>query len=84
MIQDVQAGLSTPFYRMLVLWLMILFGGFGLIAPRHTFAMVTIALLAFSLSTAIFVIDDLSSPYGGLFSVPSTSMRAALASMLQP
>ena len=83
-IQDVQTGLSVPFYRMLVLWLIILFTGFGLIAPRHTVAIVTIALLAFSLSTAIFVIADLSSPYGGLFSVPSDSMRAALASMLQP
>ena len=83
-IEDVQSGLSVPFYRMLVLWLMILFAGFGLIAPRHTFAMVTIALLAFSLSTAIFVISDLSSPYGGVFAVSSGSMRVALASMMQP
>ena len=83
-IQDVQAGLSVSFYRMLALWLMILFTGFGLVAPRHTFAMVTIALLAFSLSTAIFLIDDLSSAYGGVFAVSSDSMRAALASMMQP
>ena len=83
-IQDVHEGLSAPFYKMMVLWLMVLFGGFGLIAPRHSLAVVTIALCAFSLSTAIFVIADLSSPYGGLFAVSSDSMRAALASMMQP
>jgi hypothetical protein len=83
-IEDVREGLSVPFYRMMVLWLMVLFAGFGLIAPRHSLAVVTIALCAFSLSTAIFVIDDLSSPYGGLFAVSSDSMRAALASMMQP
>ena len=83
-IEDVHEGLSAPFYRMMVLWLVVLFGGFGLIAPRHTLAVITIALCAFSLSTAIFVIDDLSTPYGGLFSVSSASMRAALASMMGP
>jgi hypothetical protein len=83
-IQDIQEGLSAPFYKMMVLWLMFLFGGFGLIAPRHRLAVITIALCAFSLSTAIFVVDDLASPYGGLFAVSSDSMRAALASMMQP
>jgi ABC-type amino acid transport system permease subunit len=83
-IQDIQEGISVPFYKMMVLWLMLLFGGFGLIAPRHRLAVITVALCAFSLSTAIFVIDDLASPYGGLFAVSSDSMRAALASMMQP
>jgi hypothetical protein len=83
-IQDVHEGLSAPFYKMMVLWLMFLFAGFGLIAPRHRLSVITIALCAFSLSTAIFVIDDLASPYGGLFAVSSDSMRAALASMMQP
>jgi hypothetical protein len=83
-IEDAHEGLSAPFYRMMVLWLMVLFGGFGLIAPRHTLAVIAIALCAFSLSTAIFVIDDLSTPYGGLFSVSSDSMRATLASMMRP
>jgi hypothetical protein len=83
-IQDVREGLSAPFYKMMVLWLMFLFGGFGLVAPRHRLAVITITLCAFSLSTAIFVIDDLASPYGGLVAVSSDSMRGALASMMQP
>lgn len=83
-IETVKAGLSTPFYRILVLLLMIIFASFGLIAPRHNLSVIAIALCAISLSTAIFVIVDLNHPYDGLFAVPGTSMRAALASMMRP
>ncbi len=83
-LEDEHEGLSVPFYWMMVFWLTVLFAGFGLISPRHRLAVITIALCAFSLSTAVYVIDDLSSPYSGLFSVSSAAMRAALASMMQP
>ena len=32
---------------------------------------------------AVFVILDMDEPYGGLFGVPSTSMRNALADMMR-
>jgi hypothetical protein len=35
-------------------------------------------------STAIFVIFDLSRPYDGLFAMSSAPMRTALDSMLRP
>ena len=78
------ARLSAPFYQILVFWLMIIFASFGLVAPRHSLSMISIALCAVSLSTAIFVIFGLSRPYDGLFAVSSTPMRAALESMLRP
>src|SRR5215469_10726453 len=55
-----RARLSAPFYRILVFWLMIIFASFGLVAPRHSLSLISIALCAVSLSTAIFVIFDLS------------------------
>ena len=58
------ARLSAPFYWILVFWLMIIFASFGLVAPRHSLSLISIALCAVSLSTAIFVIFDLSRPYG--------------------
>ena len=42
-----------------------------------------IALSAISITVAVFVIIDLDLPYGGLFSIPSTSMRDALADMMR-
>jgi hypothetical protein len=83
-IEDVQARLSGPFYRVLIFWLMVIFASFGLIAPRHSLSVITIALCAVSLSTAIFVIIDLSHPYTGFFSISSATTRAALASMMRP
>jgi hypothetical protein len=78
------AGLSGPFYWILVFWLMVIFASFGLMAPRHSLSVISIVLCAVSLSTAIFVIVALSRPYDGLFGVSSASMRTALDSMLRP
>jgi hypothetical protein len=44
---------------------------------------IVVALCAVSVSTAIFVIRDLDIPYGGLFGVPSDTMRHALADMMR-
>ena len=83
-IEAARSGDSTPFYRMLVFWLTVIFLSFGLIAPRHSLSVVTIGLCAFSLSSAIFIITDLSHPYDGLFAVSSATMRNSLALMMAP
>ena len=71
-----------PFYQVVVVWLMIIFALFGLVAPSNPLSIITIVLSAISLSSVHFVILDLNGPYGGFFSIPSASMRAALSSML--
>jgi hypothetical protein len=83
-IEDARNELFEPFYQVLVFWLMIIFGCFGLVAPRNSLSATTIILCAVSLSSVIFVILDLSTPYEGFFSIPSTTMRSALATMLAP
>jgi hypothetical protein len=81
-IEAARSDLFEPFYQMVVVWLMIIFALFGLVAPRNTLSFITIGLSAISLSSVLFVILDLSAPYGGFFSIPSATMRAALSSML--
>ena len=49
--------------------------------PRNRVAALGILLCAISLSSAVFVITDLSRPYRGLMAIPSDDMRAALAHM---
>ena len=83
MIEGVHASISAPFYWVLVFWLTILFGSFGLRAPPNTLSIIVIALCAISVTSAIFVILDMDLPYGGLFGIPSTSMRNALADMMR-
>ena len=82
-IEGARPSITPPFYWVLVIWLSILFGSFGLTArPNALVAAITI-LSALSIAIAVFVILDMDEPYGGLFGVPSTSMRNALADMMR-
>jgi hypothetical protein len=83
-IEDAGASLSKPFFWILVFWLTVIFLAFGLAAPRNRLALVGILLCAVSLSSAIFVIADLSRPYQGWMSISSADMRSALEHMLAP
>jgi hypothetical protein len=82
-IESVHGSIPTPFYWVLVFWLAVVFASFGLRAPPNALNVIVIAMCAVSVSSAIFVIHDLDLPYGGLFGVPSDSMRHALADMLR-
>ncbi len=78
---SVSAQVSPPSDNILVFLLLVLFATFGLIAPRNNLALLGIILCAISVTSAVFVIGDLSQPYGGLFAISSDAMRAALAEM---
>jgi len=82
-IEQARASFSQPFYWMLVFWLLILFASIGLTAPANPVTVIVIILSAISITAAVFVIQDLDMPYGGLFGIPSTSMRNALADMMR-
>lgn len=81
-VEDAEPQQFGPFFRILVAWLMVMFGCFGLIMPYHGLSITTMFLCAFSLSSVIFVIYDLSQPYAGVFCIPSSTMRIPLAEML--
>jgi hypothetical protein len=81
-IEQARGSISTPFYWVLVLWLVILFASLGVSAPANPVTIIVVALSAISITVAVFVILDLDLPYGGIFGIPSTSMRDALADMM--
>jgi hypothetical protein len=83
-IESVGTTVSGPFFGVLVFWLMVIFSAFGLVAPRNSLSFLGIVLCAVSLSSVMFVIADLSEPYGGLFAVSSHDTRDALARMMKP
>ena len=82
-IEGARGSISTPFYWVLVFWLAILFGTFGLTATPNPMVVTVIALCALSITVSVFVILDMDEPYGGLFGIPSTSMRNAFADMMR-
>jgi hypothetical protein len=82
-IEDVHGSLSAPFAFVLIFWLTLVFLSFGLQSPRNALAGVAIGIAIVSVTSVMFVILDLDLPYGGLFGIPSTSMRLALVDMLK-
>jgi hypothetical protein len=82
-IEESTNTISLPFYGVLSIWLVILFASFGLIARFNPVSGIIIVLSALSIAVAVGVISDLDQPYGGLFSIPSTATRNALADMVR-
>jgi hypothetical protein len=82
-IEESSNSISAPFYGVLAIWLVILFASLGLIARPNPVTGIIIALSALSIAVAVGVIADLDQPYGGVFSIPSTATRNALADMVR-
>jgi hypothetical protein len=63
---------SYPLILIVVGWAMALFCGFGLMSKGHMMSVVVVLAGALALSTSVYMILDLSSPYTGVFR-PSTA-----------
>ena len=70
--------ISMPFLIILVFWLTVIFGIFGLLTRLNILAAVIMLLCAVSVSASIFLILDLNKPFDGLLKIPSAQMRNAL------
>lgn len=79
MFEQLGGSVSWPLLIILVLWLSVLFLGFGLFARFHITITVTLIIGALSVASAVFLILELSQPYQGLMRIPDTSLRSALA-----
>ncbi|MFM0266069.1 bestrophin-like domain [Paraburkholderia sediminicola] len=72
-------SLPLPLLIVLVCWLSIIFGTFGLLAPRNGAIVVAYLLCAFCAAGAIFLILEMDTPLDGIIKVPTGPMRDALA-----
>ena len=79
----VQVSSSVPllFLVVLVVWLAVLFGSFGLFAPRNVTVIAALALCALSVSGSIFLILEMSRPLEGLIKVSSAPLHYALSQL---
>ena len=84
LISAVQGSLSMPFFGVLVFWLAVVFLCFGLATPVNRLSVLITGLSAVALSSAVFVVVDLSTLFDtGIFSISSQPLRDALAHMLR-
>jgi len=83
LIEEVHSSISLPFYLVLMFWLAIVFGSFGLSSPRNALSYAMILLGALAIASAVVVILDLDTPFTGSLVVSSQPMRDALAHLSQ-
>ena len=69
------SGLPLPFLVVVVLWLIVLFAGYGLIAARNPTVLVFLFACTLSVAGAVFLIQELANPFQGLIRVSSVPLR---------
>ncbi|HXQ35042.1 MAG TPA: hypothetical protein VN843_13595 [Anaerolineales bacterium] len=73
-----QVTIVVPLLVILILWLAVIFLSFGLLAPSNKTVIVTMLIVALSVSSAIFLILELDQPFQGLIRISSEPMRNVL------
>jgi hypothetical protein len=79
MFEQLSGTFAWPLLMVLVLWVSVLFLGFGLFARFHITIAVALIVGALSVSSAVFLILELNTPYRGMMRLPDTAFRSALA-----
>jgi hypothetical protein len=74
-------GSSIPvqFLVVVVFWLMIIFGSFGLFSPRNATVVAVLFLCALSVAGSIFLILELDQPFEGMVKLSSAPLRYTLS-----
>jgi hypothetical protein len=76
--EQMENPLPQVFLFVIGFWLVLLFVGLGLLAPRNSTAIVALVICALSMSSAIFVILEMNQPFDGIIKVSSAPLEAAL------
>jgi hypothetical protein len=78
MSEQIGSSFAWPFLTLLVFWICMLFLGFGLLARFNPIVLVALFIGAVSVAGAIFLIQELSSPYAGFMRISDAPLRNAL------
>lgn len=69
----------TLFLTVIICWLTVLFGSFGLFAPRNGTVIGALLICALSVALSIFLILEMDDPFGGVMRISDAPLRHALA-----
>lgn len=75
------SSIPVPFLVVLVFWLTILFGSFGMLAPRNPTVLAVLFVSALSVSGALYLVLELDQPFQGLIQISSAPLHNALAQL---
>jgi len=76
-----QKPIPIPLLVVLILWLAAIFASFGLFAPSNPTVVATLALSALAVSSAIFIILEMYTPFSGVLRISPEPILEALRQM---
>jgi hypothetical protein len=76
-----ESSIPTAFLIVLVFWLTVILGSFGLFAPTNATVTTVFLICSLSIGGAIFLILELDRSFEGLIQISSTPLRQALAQL---
>jgi hypothetical protein len=76
---DGGTAILTPFLLILIFWLAVVFAGHSLFVEADRVVVAALLAFALSISSALFLIADLSQPFAGLMQIPKEQLRHTLA-----
>src|ERR1051325_6745353 len=68
------SSVSKPLLMALAVWLVVIFLGFGMLAPSNPTSTLSVIAGAFSVACAVFIILELDHPFAGVVRVPNEPM----------
>jgi hypothetical protein len=75
------SSIPIPFLVVMVGWLALILGSFGLFAPRNGVAFLALLLCVLAVSSAVFLILELDQPFDGLIRISSAPLHSAQAQL---
>jgi hypothetical protein len=78
---QVSSGVDWPMLVIVVCWSLLLFCGYGLVSPVNATVVVSMALGAIAVASAIFLIIELTNPFAGLIKLPPGPVLETLSAL---
>jgi hypothetical protein len=75
------SSVQLPFIVIVVSWLALIFGSFGLFAPRNPTVVAVLLICALSVAASVFLILEMDQPFDGMMKVSSVPLRFALENL---
>ena len=79
LLETTDSSLPAPLLVVVVIWLSVIFLGFGLFAPFNALSSGALAAGAAAVSMSMFLIVEMSTPFNGSITIPRQQMERALA-----
>ena len=78
-----ESSVPLPFLVVLLFWLTVIFGSFGVFARPNAMVLAALFVCALSIGAALFLVLEMDSPFDGLIKVSADPLRYAYTHLNQ-